>query len=224
MNTPNNTLYFKNIDWKIKKPLLQRALYSLCTRHGKVLEVIVLRRDGLRGQAFVVMDSVQAATACLQAEQGFNFFEKDMQIEYARDKTKHLSNKKTVKDSDNSDNAKAASDDRHEDDEEAPKAKKPKMSDTGDNLSENGTESADPMTSAPPSKYLLAADLPTECNQMMLSMLFRQYNGFQEVRMPREGMAFVEFDTQASATLALEALQGFQLTADEKLKLDYDKE
>src|SRR6476619_2695010 len=91
LNEPNNTLYFKNIDWKIKKPLLQRALYSLCTRHGKVLEVLVLRRDGLRGQAWVVMESVQVATACLQAEQGFNFFNKDMVIEYANDKTKHVS-------------------------------------------------------------------------------------------------------------------------------------
>jgi U2 small nuclear ribonucleoprotein B'' len=33
---PNPTLYISNIDWKIKKSLLKRALYSLFTRHGKV--------------------------------------------------------------------------------------------------------------------------------------------------------------------------------------------
>ena len=33
---PNATLYVSNIDWKIKKPLLTRALYSLFSRHGKV--------------------------------------------------------------------------------------------------------------------------------------------------------------------------------------------
>lgn len=33
---PNNTIYIKNIDWKVKKPLLRRALYSLFTRVGKV--------------------------------------------------------------------------------------------------------------------------------------------------------------------------------------------
>jgi hypothetical protein len=33
---PSNTIYVKNIDWKIKKPLLRRALYSLFSRHGKV--------------------------------------------------------------------------------------------------------------------------------------------------------------------------------------------
>ena len=36
VHQPNNTLYVANMDWKIKKPLLRRALYSLFTRHGKV--------------------------------------------------------------------------------------------------------------------------------------------------------------------------------------------
>jgi U2 small nuclear ribonucleoprotein B'' len=84
---PNATLYIKNIDWKIKKGLLRRALYSLFTRHGKVLEIITLRKDGLRGQAFVIMDSIAAATAALHAEQGFTLFQKDMVIEYAHDKS-----------------------------------------------------------------------------------------------------------------------------------------
>ena len=39
ISQPNNTLYVSNIDWKIKKPLLRRALYSLMTRHGKVSSV-----------------------------------------------------------------------------------------------------------------------------------------------------------------------------------------
>ena len=36
ISTPNATIYVANIDWKIKKPLLKRALYSLFSRHGKV--------------------------------------------------------------------------------------------------------------------------------------------------------------------------------------------
>ena len=36
ISTPNATVYVANIDWKIKKPLLKRALYSLFSRHGKV--------------------------------------------------------------------------------------------------------------------------------------------------------------------------------------------
>jgi len=36
MNEPNPTLYVANIDWKIKKPILRRALHTLFNRHGKV--------------------------------------------------------------------------------------------------------------------------------------------------------------------------------------------
>ena len=87
MNQPNATLYVKNIDWKVKKGLLKRALYALCSRHGKVLEIIVLRKEGLRGQAFVIMEHVHAATSARQAEQGFSFFGKELVIEYAHRKS-----------------------------------------------------------------------------------------------------------------------------------------
>lgn len=33
---PNATLYVSNLDWKIKKPVLRRALHTLFSRHGKV--------------------------------------------------------------------------------------------------------------------------------------------------------------------------------------------
>jgi U2 small nuclear ribonucleoprotein B'' len=76
---------------------------------------------------------------------------------------------------------------------------------------------------APPSKYLLAEDLPSECNEMMMSMLFRQYAGYKEVRMPRPSLAFVEFENEAQATLALQGLNGFNLTPKDTLKLTYGK-
>jgi U2 small nuclear ribonucleoprotein B'' len=57
----------------------------------------------------------------------------------------------------------------------------------------------------------------------MLAMLFRQYTGFKEVRIRREGLAFVEFDDEPHATLALERLHGFKLTATHTLKLTYGK-
>jgi RNA recognition motif-containing protein len=217
MNEPTNTLYFKNIDWKVKKPLLKRALYALGTRHGKVMDVIVLRRDGLRGQAWVVFETAAAATACLQAEQGFEFFGKAMVIEFARDKTKHVNATKESRDSEAPPKAKKQKKDSAEDENEQPEAREDETA-----LKASATDDATP--AAPPSKYLLATDLPAECNQMTLSMIFRQYDGFKEVRMPREGMAFVEFDTEASATVAINALQGFQLTAQDNLKLQYGKE
>ena len=221
MLQPNPTLYIKNIDWKIKKPLLKRALYSLFTRHGKVLEVIVLRRDGLRGQSWVVFDNVQAATAALQAEQGFSFFGKDLAIEYARSPSDRIAKR---------------------DGTYVPKAKRVKVKDTREESEGAGeskeqevrekdetsevpaaTSEATDVPEEPPSKYLLVQNLPSECNEMMLGMLFRQYAGYREVRMPRPGLAFIEFEDEPHATLAKNGLDGFQLTAADKLYLRYGK-
>lgn len=74
-----------------------------------------------------------------------------------------------------------------------------------------------------PSKILFAQDLPPECNEMMLAMLFRQHVGYKEVRIPRSGLAFIEFEDEPHATLALKALNGFKLTTTETLKLTYGK-
>lgn len=225
ISQPNNTLYISNIDWKIKKPLLRRALYSLMTRHGKVLEIIALRKDGLRGQAFVIFEDVQAATAAIQAEQGFTFFGKDLKLAYARVKSDRIAKR---------------------DGTYVPRAKRKKRETAasaaaGDTSSAGAMETAD-AGSAPapppppgdpaaaatapqqqPTHILFAENLPSECNEMMLAMLFRQYAGFKEVRIPRAGLAFIEFDTEPHATLALERLNGFKLTTTDSLKLTYGK-
>ncbi|GAX12656.1 U2 small nuclear ribonucleoprotein B'' [Fistulifera solaris] len=207
MLQPNPTLYLKNIDWKIKKPFLRRALYSLFTRHGKVHEVIVLRREGLRGQAWIIFDDVQAAVAALQAEQGFTLFGKDLVIEFAKAPSDRISRR---------------------DGTYVPKAKRAKTDDKRADENEGTTAAtavpaATPLPEAPPSKYLLADNLPQECNEMMLGMLFRQYAGFKEVRMPRPGLAFVEFEDEPHATLAKNGLNGFQITANDRLNLNYGK-
>lgn len=211
MLQPNSTLYVKNIDWKVKKGLLRRALYSLFTRHGKVLEVIALRRDGLRGQAFVIFDNVQAATAALQAEQGFTLFGKDLVLEYARQPSDRIAKR------DGTYVPKAKRIKRTVEEEKEEPAAVPETSEPETNT----TTTNEP--EAPPSKYLLAQDLPADCNELVFGMLFRDYAGYKEVRMPRPGLAFVEFDDEAHATLAKNRLDGFQLTAKDKLKLTYGK-
>lgn len=228
---PNNTLYLSNIDWKIKKPLLRRALYSLMTRHGKVLEIIALRKDGLRGQAFVVFEDVQAATAALNREQGFAFFGKDLKLAYAREKSDRISKRDGTyvprakrRKRDNStvaavvDAAKANGDTTTTTSSSSLEA----METTAD----SGVPAAAAAFNTPqqqPTHILFAESLPSECNEMMLAMLFRQYAGFKEVRIPRAGLAFIEFDTEPHATLALERLNGFKLTTTDALKLTYGK-
>ena len=61
------------------------------------------------------------------------------------------------------------------------------------------------------------------CCEMHLIGYCLQYAGFKEVRIPRAGLAFIEFDTEPHATLALERLNGFKLTTTDALKLTYGK-
>ena len=184
-----------------------------------------MRREGLRGQAWIIYEDVQSSTAALQAEQGFTFFGKDLKLQYARETSDRIAKR---------------------DGTYVPKAKRQKLkqleaaakapagaggaaaSSQGDDAAAaSAAEVAQPPPPAPPteqpSHILFAKDLPSEVNEMMLSMLFRQYAGFKEVRIPRQGLAFCEFDDEPHATLALEALNGFKLTTTDALKLTYGK-
>jgi RNA recognition motif. (a.k.a. RRM, RBD, or RNP domain) len=248
MNQPNATLYIKNIDWKVKKHLLRRALYTLFSRHGKVLEIIAVRKDGLRGQAFVVMDTVVAATAALQKEQGFTFFGKDLVIEYAKSKSDRIAKRDgeyvpkakrqkmmmkgeqaVVDEEDEEDKEEKAEEDAAEGDAAAAVAATGVAvvvddEATAANTTTTAESSLAASASAAPSRMLLAQHLPIGCNEMMLAVLFSRYNGYVEARMPRPGLAFIEFMDEPKATSALQALQGFQLTPTETLQLGYGKE
>jgi RNA recognition motif-containing protein len=229
MLQPNATLYVKNIDWKIKKGLLRRALYSLFSRYGKVLEIITLRKDGLRGQAFVIMDDVLAATSALQALQGFTFFGKDLVIEYARAKSDRISKR----DGDyvpKSKRQKITTKEEIIKQETVPENKTIENEQMEGNVSAGESMEQPPSIpppvaddTNPPSKLLLAQNLPDECNDQVLGMLFQQYPGYRETRLPRPGLAFIEFEDEPNATVAMNALQGFGLTQQDKLQLSYGK-
>jgi RNA recognition motif-containing protein len=182
--------------------------------------VVALRKDGLRGQAFVIFDDVASATEALQRENGLMLFGKPLQISYAREKSDRISKR---------------------DGSYVPKAKRVKVSKTSeqqDETEQDVSNTSPPAPSEPPnqpeleqqeqdqqppSHILFASALPSECNEMMLAMLFRQYAGFKEVRIPRTGLAFIEFDNEPHATLALQRLNGFQLTTNDVLTLTYGK-
>ena len=177
-----------------------------------------MRKDGLRGQAWVIFEDVAAATAALQADQGFTFFGKGLKIEYAKEKSDKIAKMEgTYK----------------------PRAKRPKLepevllaqpveAEVKQEATEIPTESheavpSQPKEAVPPSNILFAQDVPAECNEMMLSILFRQYPGFKEVRVPRQGLAFAEYENEAQATVALKALDSFKLTNTDVLNLSYAK-
>ena len=57
---------------------LRRALFSVFSSCGRILEVVVARTYKLRGQAWIVYDREHEAQRALQALQGFPFYDKPM--------------------------------------------------------------------------------------------------------------------------------------------------
>lgn len=73
-----------------------------------------------------------------------------------------------------------------------------------------------------PNRTLFVENLPGEATDTMLSMLFRQYPGFQEVRLiPGRAVAFVDYENEHQAGMAMQGLQGFAMTPEVKLNLSY---
>ncbi|KAL9591126.1 MAG: hypothetical protein Q9203_000125 [Teloschistes exilis] len=84
---PNQTLYLKNLPDKLQKPDLRLSLYTLFSTYGPVLDVVALKTKSMRGQAHIVFRDVQASTQAMRALQGFDFFGKEMSIQYGKGKS-----------------------------------------------------------------------------------------------------------------------------------------
>eukprot|EP01126_Amoeba_proteus_P053732 TRINITY_DN6569_c0_g1_i5.p1 TRINITY_DN6569_c0_g1~~TRINITY_DN6569_c0_g1_i5.p1 ORF type:complete len:255 (-),score=54.01 TRINITY_DN6569_c0_g1_i5:123-887(-) len=235
--TPSSTLYIKNLNEKIKKNELRRALYLLFTQFGPVLDVIAQKTTKMRGQAFVVFPDIVTATNAMRECQNFYFFEKNMEIQYAKGKSEALNRLeghyqyKTgpigmtnpgglvpgvmsgilpmvgVPPGDVGGKRKADAEDQRSSKRAKPTFALP----------------LDPL--APPNKVLFVQNLPEECSEQMLTPLFQKYPGFMEVRLVPggKGMAFVEFQNELESSRALAELQGFRITLEHPIALSYKR-
>lgn len=83
---PNHTVYANNLNDQVKKQDLRMHLYCLFSQYGVILDVVALKTQKMRGQAFVTFRDVGSATQALQSLQGFSFFGKPMRLQYAKSK------------------------------------------------------------------------------------------------------------------------------------------
>jgi U2 small nuclear ribonucleoprotein B'' len=258
LNPPQASLFVSNIDWSLKKQQVKRSLTALFSRHGRVLDVILLRGYGLAGQAFVLLDSVETATRALHAEQGFLFFDRPLQINYTAEKSDRIAKRDgTYKPIDRSEKRM-----KRQQQYELLQRMKQLEKDEEESVGEEGVPTTTTTTTSnsphpllhssslensaqqqqqqqlllssaggipqqlsqhpsQTSNILFADKLPLNCNELMLSMLFRQHPGFQEVRIPRPGMAFIEYQLPTQAESAMKALQGYKLTETDTLVLQF---
>lgn len=235
---PNQTLYVNNLNEKIKIPELKCCLLELFNTYGEVVDIVAEGSVPKKGQAFVCFREISCATNALRALQGFQFLEKPMRIAYAKSKSDVVA----LEDGTFKPRAKAGA----AKEEEPPPPVKPKHIPPVRGMGKGGDKGAPPpkaSTPGPkptppgagaekdekddsqPSNVLFVENLPAEVNEMMLTMLFRQYPGFQEARLIKgRNVAFIEYADELMAGIAKHGLQGFMVTPEMALKISFAKQ
>ncbi|CAM8973282.1 hypothetical protein QQ045_028963 [Rhodiola kirilowii] len=221
---PNQTIYIKNLNEKVKKEELKRSLYCLFSQYGRILDVVALKTEKLRGQAWVVFSEVPAASSAVRQMQNFPFYDKPMRIQYAKTKSDCLAK---------ADGSFIPRDKRKRQEEKERKKQedgKPYASENG-----NGAANGDANTFRPrnvgadesiaPNNILFIQNLPHQTKSEELTLLFEKYPGFKEVRLieAKPGIAFVEFEDDGQSSAAMEGLQGFRITPQNVLVINYAK-
>ncbi|KAK4762393.1 hypothetical protein SAY87_013956 [Trapa incisa] len=219
---PNQTIYIKNLNEKIRKEELKRSLYCLFSQYGRILDVVALKTPKLRGQAWVAFSEVTSASNAVRQMQNFPFYDKPMRIQYAKEKSDCISK------ADGTYEKKKKQEDKGERKRRAEEAQMPNgaafESAGGPTVSfRQGNASA--QESVPPNNILFVQNLPIETTSQMLQLLFVQYPGFKEVRMieAKPGIAFVEYEDEVQAGMAMQHLQGFKITAQNPMSIAYAK-
>ncbi|KAJ8650841.1 hypothetical protein MRB53_003864 [Persea americana] len=227
---PNQTIYIKNLNEKVKKEELKRSLYGLFSQYGRILDVVALKTPKLRGQAWIVYGDVTAASAAVRQMQNFPFYDKPMRIQFAKTKSDCVSK---------ADGTYVPREKKKKQEEKAERRRKAEEATAaaanGASAQSNGGIPASQASrqgkpsvqeaAAAPNNILFIQNLPHETTSMMLQVLFRQYPGFKEVRMveAKPGIAFVEFGDDMQSSIAMQALQGFKITPQNPMSITYAK-
>ena len=72
---------------RIKPDQLREALTEIFSEYGNVIDLVAKSNLKAKGQAFVVFDGVEAAERAIKEVQGFELFDKPMQLDYAKTKS-----------------------------------------------------------------------------------------------------------------------------------------
>eukprot|EP00727_Mastigamoeba_balamuthi_P004234 m51a1_g13808 putative u2 small nuclear ribonucleoprotein b -like (254) ;mRNA; f:395297-396453 len=226
---PCPTVYVNNLNEKIKKEELKKALYAVFSQYGRILDVVAMSTFKMRGQAFVVFSEVSEAAAAIRAMQNFSFFDKPMRVTYARSKSDAIAKQEgALKDEREVKERRAAKRKA----EAAQLRKSAKKQDTGKGKSSKpsstgaGAGAAASGAPAAPNKMLFIESLPAAATEAALKSVLAQFPGFKEAKLvpSKQGLAFAEFENELNAGVAMAALQGYRgFGEDASISITYAK-
>lgn len=222
MENYNNyrTLYISNLNERVPIKELRKALLAVFSHCGKVADIFASRRYKLRGQAWIIYGDSQSAAIALQVLQGLPFYSKPMNIAVA---LKFPST--NIKKSENSSLKKLPRKVSEKCVHTSSISTPLKESGKDDGIGQGNTGEDRVHKNTLKSAILSIKGLPEATTDQMLSLLFKQFPGFQSVQTDSEkpGLASVEFRSAAEATTALSGLQGFRLNSTHTMEIEYAK-
>ncbi|KAL3078764.1 hypothetical protein niasHS_014546 [Heterodera schachtii] len=207
---PNHTLYINNLNEKVKKEELKKALYAIFSQFGQIIDILAFKHLKMRGQSHVIFKEINSAATALRSMQGFPFYDKPMRIQFSRD------------DSDVISKAKGTFVERPKKNIAVPKKKK-KLAEGPTKKSKTSGKEGQQRSTAPPNKILFITNLPPECTEEMLRVVFQPFPGLRDIRQVpnRTDIAFVEFGSENEATNAKKALNNFKITPTNAMRVEY---
>ncbi|CAA0842373.1 U2 small nuclear ribonucleoprotein B [Striga hermonthica] len=221
---PNQIIYVKNLNEKVKK--LKRSLYALFSQYGRILDIVALKTAKLRGQAWVAFSDVPAAGNAVRQMQNFPFYDKPIRIQYAKTESDCIAKAEGTYDKKKKQEEKAERKKRAEEGQQTATANGSKADTYGvpsaaPRPGKSGTQEA----VTEPNNILFVQNLPPETNSLTLESFFKKFDGYREVRMieAKPGIAFVEYENEASAFAAMESLQAFRITRHYPMAITYAK-
>ncbi|EME40757.1 hypothetical protein DOTSEDRAFT_27368 [Dothistroma septosporum NZE10] len=231
-NPPNATIYIKNLDEKVKIPALEAALRDTFEEFGDIIDVVAKKNLRARGQAFIVFSSPEEAELALESLQGFEIFERPMDIQYA--KTRSDATVQQVEGEAGLEQHKKqriAEKERKQALAAAEAQAKPAKRAAAESLAERPAKSTKPGPGAnqdeylPPNKILLLRELPEDYGKEALTAVFQRFPGFKEVRVVpgRKGLAFAEYEDETGSTAAREAMNGVTL-GEKTIKVTFQRQ
>lgn len=74
----------RNLEERIKPDDLKVALTELFSEYGDIIDIVAKTNLKAKGQAFIVFDSIESAQKAIEEVQGFELFDKPMQLAFAK--------------------------------------------------------------------------------------------------------------------------------------------
>jgi U2 small nuclear ribonucleoprotein B'' len=188
----------------------------LFQQYGQVIDVVVMRRNKMRGQAFVVYKRREEAELALKTLNGFKAFDKPLVLAmadkpsyafivdqgrffYKNYQEKYHLRKAQVLSAVVGEDAQPSSDNQRKEKEVA----------------------LEPLL--PNSKtIILVENIPNDLNDDLFRFLFKQFPGLKHTKLAKEkGIGFAEFLSNAQAGVALKATNGFKIRENVILKVSF---